>query len=110
MDPDAEPADVFGPAAEAVFKAMKPLDLSSSKAELDERLVTLVRREAELFDCGITCPLKDKPDASCAVCPVSRANEHSGSVESLRRSQLCRIGAEQERVLMLSAVKRDRGV
>lgn len=110
VEPDAQPADVFDPEAMTTFRAMKPLDLSSSQAQLHERLVELLRHEGELFDCGITCPMKDNPETTCSVCPVTRAHETSGSLEDLKRAHLCRIGTEQERVLTLSHVKRDRGL
>lgn len=87
-----------------------PIDLSTPVPVLREWLGELVRREGNLFDCGTSCSLKDMPDGTCTACPLSRANETSGSLEEMQLTGLCRIGAEQERVLMMLLAKQHHGV
>lgn len=100
---DAAPSvvDPFGPAQEPQSPEMlsPPVDLSTPTPVLRERIDELLHREGNLFDCGITCPLKDLPDATCLACPVSRADETREEIT--REGLLCQIGQEQERVLML---------
>jgi hypothetical protein len=83
-----------------------PLNLASSAEELEAWLLELHRREGNLFDCGLTCPLRDANGSMCSVCPVSRAHETDGTLDEMRLTGLCRIGAEQERVEMLLMAKR----
>jgi hypothetical protein len=40
-------------------------------------------------------------ESNCSACPVSRAHETAGTLDEMRLTGLCRIGAEQERVSML---------
>lgn len=78
-----------------------PISLDSPRPQLRQRLDSLVKYEGQLDARGITCPLKDLPDASCLACPVSQADnpEHSKCV-------LCRVGIEEELVLSALVAKR----
>lgn len=90
--------------------ADRPLDLSTPEPELRSWLVELVRREGNLWNCGTTCPLKDREDTTCTACPVSRARDtDEGTLDEERLKRLCMIGEEQERVSMVLLSKRHRG-
>jgi hypothetical protein len=69
-----------------------------------------MKREANLFDAGCTCPIKDRFDSTCAACPVSQAAREDGTLEEMRLSRLCKIGAEQDRTNMLLLAKQLHGV
>lgn len=75
--------------------------LSTPLETLEGRLAELLRREANGFEAGITCPLKDKGDMTCSACPVSEVGRNT------RRSALCRLGREQERIAALIIAKRE---
>lgn len=89
--------------------AEKPFDLSTPAPELEGWLGELLRREGNLFDCGTTCPLRDKDESNCSACPVSQAAREDGTIEEMRLSKLCQIGAEQERVSMLLLAQKQHG-
>jgi hypothetical protein len=76
------------------------VSIESSEDELYARLQELLKREARLDAVGITCPLKDMPDASCLACPVCKLGDPNS-----RLSALCRVGQEQERVMTMVAAK-----
>lgn len=80
---------------------MPPISVETSTAELDAYVLDLLNQEAQLFDEGVTCPIKDLRDTTCLACPVSAARDYS---EPLGR--LCRIGQEQERVATVLVAKR----
>lgn len=65
-------------------------------------MVDLLRQEGELFEQGVTCPIKDMTDATCLACPMKR--DH-GTPEG----KLCRVGQEQERVGTVALAKRHLG-
>lgn len=67
------------------------IDLRDGKAALDLRLRELLRREANLFERGTCCAIKDRTDSSCHACPVSKAHDREDAL-----GVLCRIGREQE--------------
>lgn len=90
--------------------AEKPLDLTTPIPELRSWLTELVRREGNLFNCGTTCPLRDKLEGNCTACPVSQAGRKDGTLDEMRLSSLCKVGAEQERTSMLLLAKREHGV
>jgi hypothetical protein len=73
----------------------RPIDLSGDTAELRATLMQLLEAESQLFDQGVTCPIKDADDTCCSVCPMK------GS-----KGKLCEVGCEQERVLTTLAVAR----
>lgn len=93
--------DVFG---ERIEEVGVPIVLSADgeTAELCVELVTLVQREAQLDEDGVTCPIKDRPGSSCHACPLHRAD---GS----RLAELCWLGREQERLSTLILVHRHGG-
>lgn len=93
--------DPFG-WAESGGMPMKAVNMETPANELHGWLGELLRREGNLDACGITCPLKDLPDATCTACPVSRVHDTSDP----HRQKLCEIGVEQERVLMLLMAQR----
>lgn len=88
IDPFAMPIEEVG----------ERIDLRDPKGTLELRLAELLHREGNLFNRGVTCPIKDRPDSTCHACPVSQAHTQ----EPL--SVLCRIGREQESVVTELAV------
>lgn len=75
------------------------IDLRDPKERLDMRLRELIERESNLFNKGVTCPIKERSDSCCHACPVSKASEHNDAL-----AVLCRVGREQEAVLTELAV------
>lgn len=70
--------------------------LTGDRPTLQLRLVELVRQEGILYDAGVRCAIKDRPDACCSAC-------------SLRdRGKLCAVGSEQERLTTTLAAERER--
>lgn len=88
-DPFAAPIEEIG----------ERIDLRDPQAALSLRLGELLEREGRLFNSGVSCPIKDRPDTSCHACPVSRAHDREGAL-----GVLCRLGREQERVVTEMAV------
>lgn len=88
--------------APAVEEVGQPIDLHDGNARLNRRLVELVSLEGRLYDRGITCAIKDRPDTACSACPVF-VYEGDGP-----KWQLCALGIEQERLLTTLAVERTR--
>ena len=80
--------------------------LETPVEEIEARLRTLVEREGNAEAAGVTCPLKGKGDMTCSACPVCEIGQDT------KRSALCRIGREQERLVALLHAKRElhRGV
>lgn len=75
------------------------LSTDSSQEEIMARIARLTRSEGRLAEMGITCPLKASGECSCTACPVSQLDTD----EAL--GALCRVGQEQERLVMLSLAK-----
>lgn len=94
-DLDDEP-DPFEMPVEEVGRK---IDLRDPKAALQLRIEELVQREANLFNAGVCCPIKERPDTTCHACPVSRAGDREVALGAL-----CRVGREQESVLTELAV------
>lgn len=94
---EVDESDPFG---DEGAEAPVPIDLDGEQAVLNQRLVELLEAESRLFDQGVTCEVRGAPGVSCAVCPLSEATALSPL------SALCRLGAEQERVLTAIAVGR----
>lgn len=94
--------DPDDPWAMPIEEVGKRIDLRDPRATLELRVGELLRREGNLFDHGITCAIKDKPDTCCHACPVSRAHDPNDPLAAL-----CRIGREQERVCTELAVALD---
>lgn len=80
----------------------QPIDLLHGDARLNRRLVELVAEEGRLYDRGVTCAIKDRPDTACSACPVF---VHAGEGAL---GQLCALGVEQERTATTLAVQRAR--
>jgi hypothetical protein len=100
--PTAERTREYDPFSDPAYSApLPPIDISTGQAQLDEHLTSLLDQEARLFDEGITCPIKDTPDATCLACPVSSARDYADP-----KGQLCRVGQEEERVLTVMVAKR----
>lgn len=74
--------------------------------QLRARMGGLLKREAALFDRGVTCPLKDNPEMSCIACPFSKAEAPEQEAEC----QLCRIGVGQERLSTIMLAKQHGAV
>jgi hypothetical protein len=69
-----------------------PLDLSDPDAFLS-KITRLVQQEAALYNQGITCDVKDRPDTACTACPVAHHEQEGHPMQPL-----CWIGREQERI------------
>lgn len=93
---EVDQSDPFGDDDEQAV----PLDLDGKQALLNRRLVELLEEESHLFDIGVTCDVRGLPGVSCAVCPISQGNGLGPA------AALCRVGAEQERVVTAIAVGR----
>jgi len=78
-----------------------PISLDTPTPELRKRLESLLSFEGRLDARGITCPLKDLPDASCLACPVSKADD-----PNVPKCALCRVGIGQELVVNALLAKR----
>lgn len=83
--------------AQDVRDVGKPI-LLRGEQQLNERLIALVNAESDLFNQGISCAIRDRPDTTCCSCPVAGVNAE------LRN--LCDVGQEQERTLTAIAVQR----
>lgn len=66
--------------------------------DLSLRLVELVESEGALFERGVRCEIKDRPDTCCHACPLYREDGELGA--------LCQVGREQERVATQLSVER----
>lgn len=100
------PLEEFDPFESAQSTAMfmpggKPINLDTPEPELRSRLQSLISWEGRLDARGITCPLKDLPDASCLACPVNHADDLEHPM-----CPLCRCGSSQERVAATLVAKR----
>ena len=84
----------------AVEEVGQPIDLHHGDARLNRRLVELVALEGRLWDRGVRCAIKDRPDTACSACPVF-VHEGDGAL-----GPLCALGVEQERVATTLAVQR----
>lgn len=73
---------------------MKPISISSTEAQIFERILRLHHREGRLFDMGISCSLKENAECSCSACPLSEADKLDSKL-----GMLCETGIEQEKVL-----------
>lgn len=80
----------------------RPIDLESGQAKLNERLVASLEAEAKLYDAGITCPVKDNDQSCCSACPI----RHTDELDPM--TALCGLGLEQERIVTLSVIARER--
>lgn len=97
-------ADDADPFAVPVEEVGKRIDLRDPGAGLDLRLAELVHREARLFNAGITCAIKERPDTTCHACPISQAHDPGSALGAL-----CRLGRQQECVCTELAVLRCQG-
>lgn len=86
------------PFAMPIEQAGTPIDLSGEEATLQHELLALMNAEAELFDLGVSCSIRDRADTCCHACPVSKhtSDETFG--------QLCRNGRQVEVVVTKLAV------
>lgn len=80
----------------------RPIDLVRGEARLNRRLVELATEEGRLWERGVRCPIKDRPDTTCSACPVFVLDTNRPL------AQLCALGTEQERTLTTLAVERAR--
>jgi hypothetical protein len=98
----AEPVDLgdeLDPFSIPVQEIGQRIDLRDPRAALEIRLRELLYREAALFNAGVTCAIKDRPDTTCHACPVSKAHDPKQALGAL-----CRVGREQEVALTELAV------
>lgn len=75
--------------------------IDTPEDELRERLVISVRREARLYQAGISCELKDNAEVTCLACPYSEAENPES-----KKSGLCRLSKSQDVLLTLLHAKR----
>lgn len=80
-----------------------PISLDGDIASLSKEVESLMWRESNLFNVGVTCSIKDHPETVCSACPVSK---HAQPDDPL--APLCQVGREQERIVTTLAVKRGR--
>lgn len=99
LEEAAEGLDPFDEAEELG----NPIDLQDREAVLNARLVVTLKWEGNLYESGVTCPIKERSDTSCSACPVSEAAKRESP-----RSALCRLGREQEQIVTELAVLRLR--
>ena len=78
----------------------RPIDLSGDEPRLVARTIELVRAESELYNRGVRCPIRERPDTTCSACPVARPGR--GAL-----GQLCAVGIEQDQVFTTLAVMRE---
>lgn len=97
-----EEPDPLGPAQTRIEDIGQPIDLSSGEAELNQRLIATIGREAELYDTGIVCPIKDVPQSCCSACAVRRTDELDPM------TPLCHVGVEQERLTTAIVIAHDQ--
>jgi len=95
---DASDTDPFADAPLPFGSTFVSMDTPAD--ELQQRIKDLLKREARLFDMGITCDLRDCSESTCLACPVSKLGDPDSPL-----SALCRIGQEQERVITMSLAK-----
>ena len=86
----AQPDPVFGEAR--IEQVGAQIDLRAPQ-RLQEQLASLIRAEGELYQRGVTCAIRDRPDTSCCACPAAGLH-----------GVLCEIGQQQERVVTQMAV------
>lgn len=84
----------------ADIEHMATVTAEPSRQELEDHLRDLMRQEAALERCGVTCPIKDRMDSVCAVCPLRE--------RVAGRERLCRLGVTQERTTMALATYDER--
>lgn len=78
-----------------------PIDLSGEQATLQQELTELMNAEADLFDLGVSCGVRDRADSCCHACPIS---QHQGDGDF---ANLCRNGRAVEVVVTKLAVIAD---
>jgi hypothetical protein len=76
------------------------IDLLASPEDLERALSATIAEEGALWEQGISCELKTRPDMTCAVCPLRGTDV---------RRDLCEVGVRQERLLSRLTVVRDGG-
>lgn len=92
VDIDAAPGDdPFGarPRVETVGRVIELDD----EPRLTSRLDATLTREGQIEASGVTCPIKNDPQASCAACPL----RHVDPLDAL--TPLCDVGVEQESLI-----------
>jgi hypothetical protein len=80
------------------FAGAQRLDLT--EPDLQARVLELLQREGQLYEQGITCPIKERSDSCCSACPL-RGSERTRQIRAL-----CELGCQQERALMAAIVGR----
>lgn len=96
--PDGDPFD------QRVQQLGMPIQLSEGRAGLEAKLVELVAQEGLLWNAGVRCAIKDKPDTTCSACPLCAANDPESALQAL-----CLVGRAEERVLTEIACAKEIG-
>lgn len=76
----------------AVEKVGKVVELENAE-RLQERYERALDREGALWERGVTCAIKDDPQASCSACPL----RHIDPLDGL--TPLCEVGIDQENLI-----------
>lgn len=97
-------ADDGDPFQERVQQLGMPIKLTEGRAELETRLVDLVTQEGLLWNAGIRCAIKDKPDTTCSACPLAAHDDPESALQAL-----CMVGRAEERVLTEIACAKELG-
>lgn len=101
LDAVIPPEDVAAPPT-SIEGVGEKIDLDPKVHQ--ERLVALTRREADLYNTGVRCALKqDMEDGCCHACPMRREGADDPMTE------LCGVGLDQEKALTALAVLRWNG-
>jgi hypothetical protein len=104
---DLTDVDPFADSAVDVVALGSTVDLGSPDS-INLRLVELLQREGQLWNEGVRCPVKvtnegaARPDATCAACPI----RHHSPDDPM--TALCDVGVEQERMMTMSVIHRER--
>lgn len=96
--PDGDPFE------QRVQQLGMPIKLREGRAELEAKLIELVAQEGLLWNAGIRCAIKDKPDTTCSACPLAAHDDPESALQAL-----CLVGRAEERVLTEIACAKELG-
>lgn len=99
------PDDDLDPFQHRVEQLGMPVVLHDTYAELNDKLAGLVNDESMLYNAGIRCGVKERPDSTCLACPLSAHSDESSPMRPL-----CLVGRAQEMVLTRMACAKETGV
>lgn len=89
----ADPFGTLGTPTPVALDAGVPIDLRDPDG-LQRQLSAAIEVEAQMFNQGITCPIRDAHGSACSACPVSH---HQDDEHEMR--PLCVSGRRQEELV-----------